>query len=202
MVFRSWGCVLRENPWSPPPSSTILYDHIIDLKKSLVPKIAKVYPLDSKEQEACKAFIDKHLKTGQIVPSKSPQAAPFFFVAKKAGFLHPYQNYRYLNSHTIHNAYPLPLIPELIDDMKNSMFFTKFNVRWGFNNICIRKEDQWKGVHSSLLLAFLNQSLCSLGFAMGHLLFNSSWTTSLLIWSPNDGRKSTWTIWTFTLKET
>ena len=39
------------------------YDHTIDLKPSFVPKIAKVYPLNPKEQEACKAFIDEHLKT-------------------------------------------------------------------------------------------------------------------------------------------
>ena len=75
----------------PPTDPT--YDHTIDLKPSFVPKIAKVYPLNPKEQEACKAFIDKHLKTGRIVPSKSPQAAPFFFVAKTDGSLRPCQDY-------------------------------------------------------------------------------------------------------------
>ena len=104
------------------------YNHTIDLKPSFVPKITKVYPLNPKEQEACKAFIDEHLKTGRIVPSKSPQATPFFFVAKKDGSLRPCQDYRYLNSHTVRNAYPLPLIPELIDDMKDSMIFTKFDI--------------------------------------------------------------------------
>ena len=127
----------------PPPHQS--YDHTIDLKPSFVAKIAKVYPLNPKEQEACKAFINEHLKTGRIVPSKSPQAAPFFFVAKKDGSLRPCQDYRYLNSHTVHNTYPLPLIPELIDNMKDSTIFTKFDLRWGFNNICIHEEDQWKG---------------------------------------------------------
>ena len=60
------------------------------------------------------------------------------------GTLHPCQDYRYLNSHTIRNAYPLPLIPELIDDMKESTLFTKFDICWGYNNIRIREEDQWK----------------------------------------------------------
>ena len=104
------------------------YDHTVDLKPSFVPKIVKIYPLNPKEQEACKVFINEHLKTGRIVPSKSPQAAPFLFVAKKDGSLRPCQDYRYLNSHTICNAYPLPLIPELIDDMKDLMIFTKFDV--------------------------------------------------------------------------
>ena len=104
------------------------FDHTIELKDSFVPKIAKVYPLNPAEKEACKAFIDEHLKMGRILPSKSPQASPFFFVPKKDGTLRPCQDYRYLNSHTVRNGYPLPIIPELIDDMKDSTLFTMFDV--------------------------------------------------------------------------
>ena len=69
------------------------YDHVIDLKLSFVPKIAKVYPLNPKENEACWAFINEHLETGRIIPSKSPQATPFFFVPKKDGSFCPCQDY-------------------------------------------------------------------------------------------------------------
>ena len=48
------------------------FDHTIKLKDSFVPKIAKVYLLNPAEKEACKAFIDEYLKTGCILPSKSP----------------------------------------------------------------------------------------------------------------------------------
>ena len=148
------------------------YDHTIDLKPSFVPKIAKAYPLNPKEQDACKAFIDEHLKTGRIVPSKSPQAAPFFFVAKKDGSLRPCQDYRYLNSHTIRNAYPLPLIPELIDDMKDSTIFTKFDIRWGFNNIRICEEDQWKGAFITPFGLF-EPTVMFFGFCNGPPTFQS-----------------------------
>ena len=63
------------------------FDHAIELKDSFVPKITKVYPLNPAEKEACKAFIDEHLKMGRILSSKSPQASPFFFVPKKDGTL-------------------------------------------------------------------------------------------------------------------
>ena len=109
-----------------PPHQT--FDHVIDLKDIFVPKIAKVYPLNPAKKEACKAFIEEHLKTSRIVLSKSSQASPFFFVLKKDGTLRPCQDYQYLNSHTIRNAYPLPLISELVDDMKDSTYFTKFDV--------------------------------------------------------------------------
>ena len=120
------------------------YDHTIDLKPSFIPKITKAHPPNPKEKEACQAFVEEHLKTGHILPSKSSQAAPFFFVPKKKGSLHPCQDYQYLNSHTVWNAYPLPLIPELIDNMKDSTLFTKFDIHWGYNNIQIQETDQWK----------------------------------------------------------
>ena len=113
------------------------FDHTIDLKDTFVSKIAKVYPLNPKEKETCATFVEEHLKTGRIVPSKSLQASPFFFVPKKDGSLHPCQDYCYLNSHTICNAYPLSLISKLVDDMKDSTCFTKFDIQWGYNNIRI-----------------------------------------------------------------
>ena len=113
------------------------YNHTIELHPDFTPKVAKIYSLNPVEMETCKSFIEEHLKTGWIVPSKSPQASSFFFVPKKDRTLWPCQDYQYLNSHTIRNAYPLPLIPELIDDMKKSTLFTKFDIRWGYNNIRI-----------------------------------------------------------------
>ena len=59
------------------------YDHTIELKPDFIPKIAKVYSLNPTEMETCKTFVKEHLKTGQIVPSKSLQASPFFFIPKK-----------------------------------------------------------------------------------------------------------------------
>ena len=102
------------------------------------------------ETEVCKAFIEEHLKNGRITPSQSPQASPFFFVPKKDGTLRPCQDYRYLNSHTTKNAYPLPLISELVNKLKGSKIFTKFDIRWGYNNILIRPEDRWKAAFSTL----------------------------------------------------
>ena len=42
------------------------------------------------------------------------------------------------------NRYPLPLIPELIARVKGATLFTKFDVRWGYNNVRIKEGDQWK----------------------------------------------------------
>jgi hypothetical protein len=71
-------------------------------------------------------------------------AAPFFFVKKKVGSLRPVQDYRALNVITVKNKYPLPLISDLINQLHSAKYFTKLNVRWGYNNVRIKEGDKWK----------------------------------------------------------
>jgi hypothetical protein len=111
------------------------WDHAIDLKDDFAPKDCKIYPLSPVERTSLDAWITEQLGKGYIRPSKSPQASPFFFVGKKDGKLRPVQDYRYLNTQTIKNAYPIPLISETIDKLKGAKYFSKADVRWGYNNI-------------------------------------------------------------------
>ena len=71
-------------------------------------------------------------------------ATPFFFVKKKDGKLWPCQDYRFLNEWTVKNVYPLPLIPELMDKIKDGKYFTKLDIWWGYNNVWIKEGDEWK----------------------------------------------------------
>ena len=103
-----------------------------------------MYPMNPKEMEACKEFIDKNLKAGKIQKSQSPQVSLFFFIQKKDGGLRPCHDYCYLNEHTVKNTYPLPLISTLINKLKGVKYFSKMDVRWGYNNICIKEGDEWK----------------------------------------------------------
>ena len=119
--------------------------HKIELKDGFVPKSFKNYNLTPIEQIELDKFLKENLEKGYIRPSQSPMASPFFFVNKKeAGKLRPCQDYRYLNDWTIKNAYPLPLISEIIDKLKGAKYFTKLDVRWGYNNIRIKEGDEWK----------------------------------------------------------
>jgi hypothetical protein len=54
------------------------------------------------------------------------------------------QDYCYLNEHTVKNNYPLPLISQLVDKPKGSKWFTKIDLRWGYNNVRIKEGDEWK----------------------------------------------------------
>ncbi|KAJ3551704.1 hypothetical protein NP233_g13028 [Leucocoprinus birnbaumii] len=121
------------------------WDHPIDLKPDAVPvKLAKTYPLSPVEQRKLDEFLEENLKSGRIRESKSPWASGFFFVKKKDGQLRPVQDYRKLNDATVKNAYPLPLISEIVARLRKAKVFTKMDVRWGFNNIRIREGDEHK----------------------------------------------------------
>ncbi len=89
-------------------------------------------------------FLNENLESGRIRLSKSPFASPFFFVKKKDGTLCPVQDYRKLNEMTIKNHYPLPLISELINKLRGTKYFTKFDVCWGYNNVRIKEGDKEK----------------------------------------------------------
>ena len=149
----------EESQRFPPPRP---WDHAIELKPDAPSHLrCKVYPMTREEDEALNEFIDDHLLKGYIEPSKSPYASPFFFVKKKDGKLRPVQDYRALNSWTVKNQYPLPLIPVLIRDLGGAFIYSKLDVRWGYNNIRIRAGDEWKaafktsrGLHQPKVMFF------------------------------------------------
>ena len=88
--------------------------------------------------------MEENLHTRRIQPSKSPITASVFFIKKKDGSLQLVQDYRTLNAVTVKNRYPLPLISELVSQLHRAKYFTKLDVRWGFNNVCIKPRDEWK----------------------------------------------------------
>jgi len=120
------------------------WDHAIELIPGLESKSSKVYPLSPVEQKELDAFLEENLRTRRIRPFKSPMAAPVFFIKKKDGSLRLVQDYRALNSITVKNKYPLPLISELVSQLRGARYFTKLDVCWGFNNVCIKPGDKWK----------------------------------------------------------
>ena len=64
------------------------WDHTIELKEGTRPWTGtQIIPLSSEEQWTLRDFLEENLKTGQIRPSKSPYASPFFFMKKKDGKL-------------------------------------------------------------------------------------------------------------------
>jgi len=127
------------------------WNYTIDLKETFKPQKGRIYPLFKNEREEVQNFVNNQLRKGYIRPSKSPQISLVFFVSKKDRSKKDrskrmVMDYHSLNKQTIKNNYPLPLITDLIDNMGSKKVFTKVDLWWGFNNIRIKEENEWKRV--------------------------------------------------------
>jgi len=106
------------------------------------PQKRRIYPLSKNKREEVQQFIEDQLRKGYIRLSKLPQMSPVFFVGKKDSSKRIVMDYHNLNNQTIKNNYLLLLIIELINNMGSKKVFTKMDLRWGFNNMRIKEEDE------------------------------------------------------------
>ena len=110
----------------------------------------KLFDMPKDQLEILKQYLDEQLSKGFISPSDSPVASPVFFVTDKASQsrgvsqLRLVVDYRTLNSKIVLDEYPIPLSREIIDRLGSAAIYTKFDVRAGFNNILVDKNDRWK----------------------------------------------------------
>ena len=123
------------------------HDHKIELTDKAPAQFnCKMYTMSAKEQAAKDKFLDENLEKGYIMPSDSPYGFSTFQVPKKdSDEMHYIIDYRPLNAVTKRDVTPLPNLAQCIEDLQGMELFSKFDIRWGYNNIRIREEDQWKG---------------------------------------------------------
>jgi len=69
------------------------WNHVIELFLDFEPRSTKVYLLFSVKQKKLNTFLEENLYTKQIHLSKSPMAAPVFFIKKKNSSLWLVQDY-------------------------------------------------------------------------------------------------------------
>ena len=126
------------------PKITGMNEHAIELIEAKQPPYGPIYTLSPVELETLKAYIETHLKTGFIRPSKSPAGAPILFDKKPDGSLCLCMDYRDLNNLTIKNRYPLPLIGEALDRLGRAKRFTQLDLTSAYHRMKIREGDEWK----------------------------------------------------------
>jgi len=147
--FHQWIKVFGKKQSERMPTKK-LWNHAIDVKEGFVPRKGKVYPLSREEREEVREFVKEQLRKGYIQLLKSPQTVPVFFVGKKDGKKRMVQDYRYLNEWMIKNNYPLPLISDVLENIRTKKMFMKMDLRWGYNNVRIKEGDEWKAAFTML----------------------------------------------------
>lgn len=122
-----------------PPEREVEFS--IDLMLGAGPISLAPYRMSLVELNELKEQIQDLLSQGFIRPSASPWGALVLLVKKKDGTFRMCIDYRQLNKVTIKNKYPLPRIDDLLDQILGASVFSKIDLRSGYHQIRVKKED-------------------------------------------------------------
>ena len=66
-------------------------------------------------------------------------------------------DYRKINEWTVRDNNPLPNIREALENFRGKGLFSKFDIRWGYNNIHLKKEDKHKAAFKTNFGTYIPQ---------------------------------------------
>ena len=117
-------------------------DYKIKIEPGTQAPSGPLYSMSREELEVLKKYLTENLNKSFIQVSSSPATAPVFFVKKPEGGLCFCVDYRALNTITIKNCYPLPLIWEILDQLCKAVWYTKLDIVGAFNYIQMKESEE------------------------------------------------------------
>ena len=130
--FGEWELWVKKYPtmfgdiWDLPPKRS--QDHRIPLLPGSGPMNMKPYKYPHYQKQKIEKMVDDMLKQGIIQVSRSPYSSPVLLVKKHDGTWRFCVDYRGLNKITVRDMFPIPVIEELLDELKEAWVFTKFDL--------------------------------------------------------------------------
>jgi len=94
------------------------------------------------EKNKLQDIIDNLLKNKIIRSSCSEFSSPIVLVKKKNGELRLCIDYRELNKRTVRDRYPLPLIDDHLDTLRDKCYFTCIDLKDGFHHIEVEENSR------------------------------------------------------------
>lgn len=125
--------LLQEHPtlFHDNPSLCPLLCHDVDVKGA--PPIRQPpYRLNAEKREVLRQEVQRLLEQGLIEPSLSPWASPVVMVPKSNGKVRMCVDYRKVNAVTVPDSFPLPRMDDIIDDLGQARYVSKFDLLQGY----------------------------------------------------------------------
>ncbi|KIK13097.1 hypothetical protein PISMIDRAFT_18236 [Pisolithus microcarpus 441] len=139
--IRGWQCDGSPLPRAPRAEGAVRKTTISTELKVKASAGKEEVKLPEQYREFKEVFSEKDIPLPPHRPDEMKTLCEFIDENLKCGKIH----YRHLNEHTVDDSYPLPNVQQLIDELCESRFYTKFDIRWGFTNIRVKDSDIWKG---------------------------------------------------------
>ena len=122
--------------------NTGINKNTIELQDGKQPPYRPIYSLKPMKVETFKTYIEIHLKTGFIQPSKSLPDAPILFDKKPNTSFCLCVHYWDLNNLTIKNRHLVSLIGEALNQLSRTKQFTQLDLTSGQHQMRITKGDK------------------------------------------------------------